>query len=216
MDQPSTSRREFLRIAALASAGAAVAASPLFPKWLLAAEATTTDLVHETYNGLIAMVVPGADDYSVSQGVSTAEAGGIDTGITDALIGTIDQSTPFLPQFSAIVAGILNNIAQAVHPGISGVFTSPFACLSFPEKVLVLQIMDGTDSLKFLSGLLPGIVAFLCYSDTGSFDPATRSLTGPPVGWQLSNYSGTADGRNEFRGYFRGRTSADCDDHCEH
>jgi hypothetical protein len=29
----------------------------------------------------------------------------------------------------------------------------------------------------------------------------TRTLTQQPVGWTISNYSGTADGRDEFRGY---------------
>jgi hypothetical protein len=154
------------------------------------------------------MVVPGPDPYSVAQRVSTAEPGGIDTGIIDVLIDTIDQSAPYLPQFSAIVAGILNNIAQGVHPGVTGAFSAPFACLAFPEKVAALQIMDGNEALKYLAGVLPAIVAFLCYSDAGGFDPATRSLTGTPVGWMLSNHSGTADGRDEFRGYFNSRRSA--------
>jgi len=209
-----TSRRTFLRIGALAGAAAVISVSPIFPSWLRAAQAATPDLIHDTYNGLIAFVVPGSDPYSVAQGVSTADPGGIDTGIIDVLIGTIDESAPYLPQFSAVVAGILNNLAQAVHPGISGAFAAPFACLAFPEKVAVLEIMDGTDALKFLSGVLPGIVAFLCYSDAGSFDPSTRSLTGHPVGWSLSSYSGAADGRDEFRGYFGGRTSAACDGTC--
>jgi len=75
--------------------------------WCETAHAATTDLIHDTYNGLIAFVVPGPDDYSVSQGVSTVEMGGIDTGVIDVLIGTIDQSAPYLPQFSAVTAGIL-------------------------------------------------------------------------------------------------------------
>jgi hypothetical protein len=37
--------------------------------------------------------------------------------------------------------------------------------------------------------------------DAGAFDPVTRTLTQQPVGWTISNYSGTADGRDEFRGY---------------
>jgi hypothetical protein len=65
--------------------------------------------------------------------------------------------------------------------------------------------MDSTDSLKVLAGTLPAFVAFFCYSEAGSFDPVTRSLTGPPLGWDLSNYRGVADGRAEFLGYFKNR-----------
>jgi hypothetical protein len=202
-------RRSFLRIGVLGTAAAAIAASPLYATWVQAAQTGSVDLVHDTYGGLIAFVVPGPDSYSIAQGVSTLAPGGIDTGIIDVLIGTIDQSAPYLPGFSAMVAGILNNLAEAVHPGINGAFSSPYSNLSFPEKVAVLQIMDGTDALKFLSGVLPGIVAFLCYSDAGSLDPATRTLTGRPVAWTISNYAGTADGRDEFRGYFQGRRTAD-------
>jgi hypothetical protein len=35
------------------------------------------------------------------------------------------------------------------------------------------------------------------------YDPATRSLTGIPLGWKLSRYQGVADGRDEFLGYFK-------------
>ncbi len=33
--------------------------------------------------------------------------------------------------------------------------------------------------------MLPPFVAFFCYSEAGAFDPATRSLTGEPLGWTL-------------------------------
>jgi hypothetical protein len=199
----------------LTTAAAAVASSPFFAQWMETARAATTDLLHDTYNGFLAFIVPGPDSYSVAQGVSTAEPGGLGAGVGDLLIASIDESTVYVPQFSAVVAGILNQLAQAVHPGITGPFLSPFACLTYPEKVAVLQIMDGTDPLKPLSGVLPAIVAFLCFSDAGVFDVATRSLDGQSVGWQISNYSGVADGRDEFRGYFHDRRSVESEITCE-
>jgi hypothetical protein len=102
------------------------------------AETATPDLLHDTFNGLLAFIVPGPDDYSVAQGVSTLEPGGVDLGVTDILIATLDETTPFLPQFSATVAAILNSLALVVNPTPGGTFLSPFACLSFAEKAAAL------------------------------------------------------------------------------
>src|SRR6266536_2248466 len=202
------SRRGFLGNMLLVSAAVALArATDLLTSrgWIQAAEIPTPDLLHDTFNGLLAFIVPGPDDYSVAQGVSTVEPGGVDIGVTDILIATLDETTPFLPQFSATVAGILNGIALVVNPSPGGTFLSPFACLSFAEKAAVFQIMDNTDSLKPLAGVLPAFVAFFCYSEAAVFDPVTRSLTGDPIAWHLSNYQGVAEGRNEFLGYFENR-----------
>ena len=64
--------------------------------WLDAAR-PRPDLTHDTFNGLLAFVLPGSDAWSLAQGVSTADPGGVDTGVTDVLIATIDESTPFVP-----------------------------------------------------------------------------------------------------------------------
>jgi hypothetical protein len=202
------SRRGFLGNMLLLSAAMALARATDFLTsrgWIQATEVPNPDLLHDTFNGLLAFIVPGPDDYSVAQGVSTVELGGVDLGVTDNLIVTLDETTPFLPQFSATVASILNGIALVVNPSPSGQFLSPFACLSFAEKAAVFQIMDGTDSLKPLAGVLPAFVAFFCYSEAAVFDPVTRSLTGHPIAWDLSTYQGVSDGRDEFRGYFENR-----------
>ncbi len=172
--------------------------------WLASAQAAEPDLTRDTFNGLLAFVVPGSDPYSIAQGVSTPGPGGVDAGAADVLIATVDESTPFIPSFSSQVAAILNGLALTVNSAPGGSFISPFADLSFAEKVGVFEIMDATDSLVLLGGILPPFVAFFCYSDAGTFDPATRSLTGEPLGWQLSSYQGVADGRAEFLGYFPG------------
>jgi hypothetical protein len=200
------SRRGFLGQIALASAAAAIAQAPEFAcggRWFEAAHAASPDLVHDTCNGLLAFVVPGTDSYSQAQGVSTPDPGGVDAGATDALIVTIDGTTPFVPDFSAVVVTILNGLAQAVHPGITGPFGSPFSNLSFPEKAAVFQVMDNHETFKVLAGVLPGFVGFFVYSEAGTFDPGTRSLTGRPLGWTLANYEGVSDGRDELHGYLQ-------------
>jgi hypothetical protein len=200
------SRRGFLGNALAASATAAlIQAQPFVTArgWLDVAHAAP-DLTHDTINGLLAFVLPGADAWSLAQGVSEADPGGVDAGVADVLIATIDESTPFVPSFSAQVAAILNGLAQSVNPGGGGTLASPFANLSFAQKAAVFQIMDATPALELFGGLLPLFAAFFCYSEAGVLDPATRSLTGQPLGWTLCHYQGVADGRDELLGYFPG------------
>src|SRR5262249_3243273 len=137
ISQSGRSRRNFLEGALWAGATAALLKAQTFfqdGSWLASAQAATPDLIHDTFNGLLAFVVPGSDPYSIAQGVSTVDQGGVDAGATDILIATLDQSTPFIPSFSAQVAAILNGLALAVNPGAPGTFISPFARLSFAEK----------------------------------------------------------------------------------
>src|SRR5262245_18773119 len=138
------SRRAFLGSAlSVAATAALLQVQPLLKArgWLDTAHAGTAELTQDTFNGLLAFVLPGSDAYSVAQGVSTADQGGVDTGATDILIATIDESTPFVPTFSAQVAAILNGLALAVNPNPAGTLISPFARLSFAEKARVFQIM---------------------------------------------------------------------------
>ena len=177
--------------------------------WPAVLPAAAADPLHDTFNGLIAFVVPGPDAYSVAQGVSTPEPGGIDANVTDALIATLDGLLPFSPQFSATVAGILNGVAQQVNAAAAGTFPSPFARLRFAEKVAVFQVMESLDTVKPIAGFLPAVVAFLAYSEAGVFDAATRTVDATPVGWTTSGYAGVADGRDDFKGYFQNRRQVD-------
>jgi hypothetical protein len=133
-------RRSFLGQAGrLAAAMALVQASGILQDrgWLEPAYAAQPDIVRDTLNGLIAFIVPGPDAYSVAQGVTTPEPGGIDANITDILITIIDQATVPPPPFATVseaVAAILNGTAQAINPAAAG-----FAQLTFPEKVIVFQ-----------------------------------------------------------------------------
>jgi hypothetical protein len=202
------SRRRFLRHAGLTAAAMALLQAPQVLSgrgWTQPVYADEPDPVQDAFNSLLAFVVPGSDPYSEHQGMSTAEPGGVDAVITDVLIASVDQAAPFLPNFSVQLAGILNTVAQAVNASASGPFSTPFANLSFPEKVAVFHVLEGDPALRPLAGILPQFVAFLVYSEAGVFHPKTRTLTGTPLGWTLSNYEGVADGRDEFKGYYQDR-----------
>ena len=200
------SRRGFVGHVMFAGAAAALIQSPDFlGRRAGVAHAASADILHETYNALLAFVVPGRDEYSIQQRDVTDDAGGVEAGGVDALIATIDESTPYFPNFSSVIATILNDTSMAVNPFATGPFGAAFARLSSPEKAAVFQYLDSNDATKVLAGVLPAFVAFFVYSEAGSFDPITRSLTGAPVGWVISNYSGVADGRDEFLGYLKGK-----------
>lgn len=205
------SRRAFLRLLAVLGGAATLGQLPQVLTergWTKTAHAAGFDLVRDTFCGLIAFIVPGPDPYSVGQGVSTPEPGGIDANIADVLIHSLNQSLPLpppFPPFSTTAATILNGVALLVNPLADGPFPSPFSRLSFPEKVAAFAALEGDPPTAPLAGLLVTSVAFLTYSEAGVFDPATRTLAGPPVGWLLSGYEGVADGRDEFKGYFQNR-----------
>src|SRR5207253_10066601 len=117
---------------------------------------------------------------------------------------------PTLPS-SGGVAALLNGTALTVNPAAAnGAFLSPFARLSFADKVEVFhqleQLTEGSE-LRFVSGIVIGAVGFLSYGEAGVVDPTTRRLKSAPVGWKISNYSGIAEGRNELKGYWQGRRS---------
>ena len=204
-------RRAFLTHAGRLAGAAAVLgpfASSLTGQPAMAVPVVDERLLHDTMNGFVAFIVPGPDEYSVAQGVSTAEAGGVDAHAADFLIGALKLSAPFVPDFASTVAGILNDIASQVNQASFGPFPSPFARLSFAEKARALAVMEEIDPLKPLAGILPAIVAFVTYSEGSVFDPVTRTLTEQPIGWRLARYDGVADGRNDFQGYFHHRRVA--------
>lgn len=208
LETSDVSRRTFVTSVLCASAATAIVQGRGFLAsrgWLGAAEASQPDLVHDSINGLFAFVVPGSDPYSIAQDMTTTEPGGVASGAVDQFIATLDATAPFILTFSDMVARVLNGLAHEVNPAAAGAFISPFACLSFTEKAAVFRIMDATESLALLGGVLPAFVAYFCYSESGVFDPATRTLTEQPLGWQLSHYTGVADGRDELLGYFDGR-----------
>jgi hypothetical protein len=210
------SRRTFLERAGLVGAGAVLAQIPGFlagKGWLDDALAAETDLTRDTISALVAFVVPGPDAYSVAQGEHSPTPGGIDAHGPDAVIELLDRFVgtsegPTLPS-SGGVATLLNGYALQVNPAAtSGAFLSPFARLSFAEKIQVFERFEAEtegSELRFVSGILIGAVGFLSFTEYGVFDRGTRQLTGTPVGWRITNYDGIAEGRNDFVGYWKGR-----------
>jgi hypothetical protein len=218
-------RRSFIERAGLVGLAAALAQLPelLDVKGLLpAAAAQSADVVEDTLAGLIAFIFPGDDEFSRAQGDSTKEPGGLAAGTLPAFIRALDDFVPVavpgdgtttLPA-SGGVATLLNRYALEVNPAAaSGAFLSPFARLSNAEKAKALQLFesdpswDGTE-FKFVSGILPGFVAFMSWSEAGVLDPQTHQPRSRPVGWTLSRFGGPAEGHAELRGYYHGHRAA--------
>ena len=170
--------------------------------------AQTPDLTRDTLNGVAAFFVPGRDPYSFHQAESTPEPGGLEAGAGEGLYQGLNFANPFLPSLADTVAGLLNATALAINPGVGGPFLSPFSNLSFLNKARVFAALEGKPASAPIAGVLPLIVGFLSYAETAVFNPVTRTISGRPIGWNLSNYSGVADGRKDFKGYFKNRREA--------
>jgi hypothetical protein len=209
-DLTAISRRKFI-VQALLGAGALSSLPALLEKTGLAkaALAAGQDLTRDTLNGVAVFVVPGPDPYSVHQGESTPEPGGLETGAGEGLFQGLNFANPFVPNLAEVVAALLNSTALAVNPAASGPFASPFSNLSFADKARVFAALEGNPASAPLAGILPLVVGFLAYAETAVFNPATRTISGRPIGWDLSNYSGVSNGRDDFKGYFRNRRKAD-------
>jgi hypothetical protein len=155
----------------------------------------------------------------------------------DDALRSLTQSDAAVP-LSLRIALMLNFLATQVNPGsIAGpIATSPFANLSFKDKAAAMEALEATDSnllatldsnapeplkdslsglLKFVGGALQEFGAYLSYGEWGVYDPATKTVSSRPVGWDLSNYmpgrTTPADGWDEFLGYFQGRQSTATD-----
>jgi hypothetical protein len=213
------SRRELLTRATAFVAGAAVldrlTQALRLHGWLEDAYAAGPNVVSQTLNGLVAFIVPGRDRYSRAQGTKSKTPGGIEAGTTPALTRTLDRFLPGPLPLSATAATILNEFAAQVDPASrKGTFASPFANLSFAKKAHVFQTIESltaesAGSIRFLAGNLPDLVAFLAFSEAGTYNPKGKGLFSRPWGWRLTNYAGVAEGRKELKGYWRGRKAAD-------
>lgn len=189
--------------------------------WLEEALAQADGGVTETLSALVAFILPGDDEFSKAQGESTNEPGGVAAGTVPVFIRNLDTFVPVaVPGFgtetlpaSGGVSFLLNKYALQADQVGSGPFTSPFARLSFAKKAEVFQMFESDPTwndteFKFVSGILPGFVAFLAWSEAGVIDPDTRQPSKRPVGWRLSKYDGPAEGHAELRGYYRGHRKA--------
>jgi hypothetical protein len=226
-------RRQFLARAGALGFGAALVQLPgaLRGKgWLDEAAAQDPNLTIDTLNGLVVFIVPGPDEYSLAQGESSQTPGAIEADTTANLIENLDG---FLPNpdlgpfnndgtvpLSGAVANLLNSTAAQVDPLASGgAFPSHFSRLSFADKAEVfkrIEAMSGDDdatrNIRFVGGILPGYTAYLVFGEWAVLDPATKTLSGRPVGWDLTGYqpgqTTVVRGWDELKGYFEGRKRA--------
>ena len=173
-----------------------------------AAAAAPADVALDTLAAVVAYVVPGDDRYSTAQGVARAHAGGVAAHGGEGVRATLDAAGAGTAD--AAVA-ILNATAVAVDSGAAARaaalgLAAPFAALSFAGKAAVLERLarSGEDAIVRLAAILPAIAAFVSYSEYGMLEHGAAA----PVGWELSGYEGVADGRDELRGYYRGRRRA--------
>jgi len=205
------SRRAFVGRAALLAA-AALAPLPRAAEragLVAAAAAAAPDaVVLATLDGVAAYVVPGNDRHSTAQGISTARPGGVAARGGEGLRATLEAAGP--GTVDAAVA-VLNGLARAVDPGADARagalgLDAPFAALSFAAKEEVFARLSRSpeDVLRRLGAILPAIAAFVSYSEFGVLGQDAAE----PVGWALTGYEGIADGRDELRGYYRGRRRA--------
>jgi hypothetical protein len=129
------------------------------------------------------------------------------------------------------VALLLNYVATVVSPAsLHGAFLSPFARLSFANKARAMELIETSHSglvaivdaqlpqplkasasglLKFLGGALYEFATFGSMGESRKYDPKTRTLTGRPVGWQITGYlpdNKPGDGWNDLIGYYQNRT----------
>src|SRR6266545_2740409 len=143
-DLTTISRRKFI-VQALLGAGALSSLPALLEKTGLAeaALAAGQDLTRDTLNGVAVFFVPGPDPYSVHQGESTPEPGGLETGAGEGLFQGLNFANPFVPNLADVVAALMNSTALAVNPAASGPFASPFSNLSFADKARVFAALDG-------------------------------------------------------------------------
>jgi hypothetical protein len=133
--------------------------------WDNPAYAQSVDLVQDTFNGLVAFILPGNDPYSALQGETADGPGGIAAGATNALIANLDRYLPtphlhvlgvdlHIPlvdtvPLSAAVANLLDAVALTVNPlalnpvTSNGLSVSAFAHLSSAEKAKVFQLLEG-------------------------------------------------------------------------
>lgn len=208
------SRRTFLARTALVAAATAIAPSLLGDMGAAKAAVLPDSVVIDTLNGVLAFVVPGGDPYSVQQGLTHPQPGAIEANATLPLMFGLNAGGLAPPPFdtlSELIAFLLNNIASALNPTVSGPFSSPFANLSFPEKAVVFQLMESGAAGPGLGPIANSLMLYaglMAYSEAGVLDPTTGTLVATPVGWTISGYGGISDGHRDHQGYYQGRRVA--------
>jgi hypothetical protein len=150
-------------------------------------------------------------------------------GVVEEALRSILENDEAVP-LALPVALLLNYAATVVDPlSLEGAFLSPFARLAFADKARALEQLETSQSglvalldagipqplkasvsglLRFLGGALYEFAAFGSIGESQVFDPSSRTLTGRPVGWQLTGYlpdNQPGDGWDDLLGYYQDR-----------
>lgn len=212
----SPSRRALLFGTPAAVMVAAIAAGD--PASAAAAAATTDESVNAAFNGLASYVLPGDDAYSRRQGRTRPGPGGVAAGTAGHLYDCYQHAfaaainTRYGVNLPApqLISAVIDAFTRTRYPVESiGPLKHPFANLKHAQKAQVLADLDEERLLRRLPigfgfNTIITLTGLGCYSEYGVFDQRTRTLTGRPVGWALSNHAGVSDGWPEFIGYWRG------------
>jgi hypothetical protein len=209
---PTPSRRTLL----IATPAAALVTS-LAAGQTPASAATTDESVMAAFNGLASYVLPGDDEYSRRQARTRPGPGGVAAGAAGHLYDCYQHAfaaainTKYGVNLPApqLISAILDAFSRTRYLIESiGPLKHPFANLTHPGKARVLADIDEQPLLRGLPvgfgfNTIITLTGLGCYSEYGVFDQRTRTLTGRPVGWELSNHAGVRNGWPEFIGYWR-------------
>jgi hypothetical protein len=105
------------------------------------------ELARDTFNGLSAFCVPGADPYSVAQGVQAAGEGAIDARTTDFLLNAADFFVPLPDGFArAVVSGLRTGADDTGFP-IPGELLGPILDLARTVDDEIVSLLANDDAI---------------------------------------------------------------------
>lgn len=119
------------------------------------------ELARDTLNGLVVMVSPGPDEYSVAQGTPRPEPGAIEAKATDFMIASLDNFVPFADQLGlSLGAGLatgLDGTGITLPATLSAVPLSQVSTLDDALNTMLQN--DATMPLSSVIALLLNLVA---------------------------------------------------------
>lgn len=198
------------------------------PDFLMGALDDFLPFPQEVGRPVVQAVVTGLSDTGIELPLGLAHVLPDQVATLDRALRALITTDAALP-LSVPIALLLNLVAAQVNPAaVEGSFLSPFARLSYEDKTAVFERLEGplpqlvdlldarfpeplkqsvSGLLKFVGGALLEFSAFGGYSEFAVFDAATKELTAPPVGWQLTGYRPPEvhDGWDDFIGYYQDR-----------
>ncbi|MGH9274144.1 MAG: hypothetical protein ACRDZU_05795 [Acidimicrobiales bacterium] len=105
------------------------------------------ELSRDTFSGLCAFCVPGADPYSVAQGVQNAGEGSVDARTTDFLLNAADFFVPLPDGFArAVVSGLRTSSVDTGFP-IPPELLGPVLDLARTVDDEIVSLLEGDEAI---------------------------------------------------------------------